>query len=133
VRGWERERILVVFWYCDCGWGSPAATIFLVWLSKNHNFFSKNHHLLRLCRKFTRSCILLLLARGEITEQCSHAPLFTWIMATLFSEQWSMPPLFTCRLDRVQFKAKNALNRVRPSKIIKKNIFLFLIVFYSKN
>jgi hypothetical protein len=29
------------------------------------------------------------------------------------------------------FKAKNALNQVRLSKI--KNIFLFLIVFYSKN
>jgi hypothetical protein len=43
-------------------------------------------------------------------------------------EQWSHAPLF--RLDRIRFKAKNALNRVRPSKI-KKN--LFLIMFYSKN
>jgi hypothetical protein len=50
--------------------------------------------------------------------------------ASLFSEQWRHAPLF--RPDRVWSKAQNALNRVRPSKI-KKIIFYFLIVFYSKN
>jgi len=43
-------------------------------------------------------------------EQCS-----------MFIEQCSM--LF--RSDRVQSKAQNALNRVRPSKIKNKNYFLF--------
>jgi hypothetical protein len=71
-------RLLVAIWYCGCGWGSPVATDIVIWLSKKHNFITgMTHHKLWLCHRFTKAQFCRFLC-GGITEQCSHAPLFTW-------------------------------------------------------
>ena len=79
------------------------------------------HHQLWLCHKFTRSSSLLLLVRRK--------PINSGAMLHYSREQWRHSPLFWP--DSVRFKAKNALNWVRPSKI-KKYFFIFNCVFFRK-
>jgi hypothetical protein len=64
-----------------------------------------------------------------VVPQVYKKQLFAASCAKKTHAQWSHAPLF--RPDRVWFKAKNALNRVRPSKI-KKIFFIFNYVLFKK-
>ena len=93
-------------------------------LQQIYFFTGRVHYQLWLCRRFTKitrsSSLLLLVWRKHINNAA-------WLYCS--REHWRHFPLF--RSDRVWYKAKNTLNRVRPSKIKKKFIFIFNCVLFK--
>ena len=135
---------IAVVWYSGCGWNLLTTTNIVIWYCKKYNFLLAPHKLW-LWRRFIKitriSSLLLIMRRNHMNRVVMS--LFTWTVKHCYTiqwtlkhastvhvnsgpwlycsrEQWRHSPLF--RPDRVRFKAKNVLNRVRPSKI-KKNYF----------
>jgi len=74
--------ILVVVWYYGCEWGSPVATDIVIWLLWKHNFIEVGPTINYGCVAGFLEAQFCYFLRGGTTEQCSHAPLFMWTVAT---------------------------------------------------